>query len=148
MPGVTVTSELIDALVPRSRELSNFDLTDHLVGGRRKQALTALRQMLKDGAEPVVLLGLLGATFRQLFAIKDLMLRDADRGELQKYLRGPWDKQQALMATARRTDLKKLTSALSNIAKTDLAIKTSMGGSGPKAARMQIERLVCELALM
>ena len=39
MPGKTITSELIDALVPNSRELSNFELTDHLVAGRRAQAL-------------------------------------------------------------------------------------------------------------
>ena len=34
MPGTRITAELITALVPNSRELSNFDLTDHLVAGR------------------------------------------------------------------------------------------------------------------
>jgi len=148
LPTNVVTAEMIDALVPHSRELSNFDLTDHLLAGRKKQALTALRKMLEDGAEPLALLGLVGANFRQLLAVKDLMERDADRTELQKHLRGPWDKQEAMMAAARRADMKTLTGAIKNVAKKDLAIKTSIGGSGPQAARMQIEMLVCELALV
>ena len=148
LPSNVVTVDLIDALVPHSRELSNFDLTDHLVAGRKKQALTALRKMLDDGAEPLALLGLVGANFRQLLAVKDLMERNADRSELKKHLRGPWDTQQATMAAARRADMKKLTAAIKNVAKKDLGIKTSAGGSGPQGARMQIEMLVCELALL
>jgi DNA polymerase-3 subunit delta len=148
MPGTAVTSEMIDSLVPHSRELSNFDLTDHLMAGGKKQALTALRQMLDDGAEPVALLGLVGSSYRNLLVAKDMMERGADRREILKYIRLPWDKQEALLAAARRTEIGKLNAAIKNIAKTDVAIKTSLGGSGPQAARMQIEMLVCELALM
>ena len=37
---------------------------------------------------------------------------------------------------------------MGRMAETDLAIKTSRGASGPAGARMQIEMLVCELALI
>jgi hypothetical protein len=40
-----------------------------------------------------------------------------------------------------------LTRAIQRIAKADLDIKTSKGGSGPVGARLQLETLVCELAL-
>lgn len=148
LPEHVITPELIDALVANSRALSNFDLTDHLVAGRKKQALMALRQMLDDGAEPVALLGLIGANYRQLLAVKDLMERGAPRNETVKPLRVPYHKQEPILATARRTELKKLQEAIKNVARTDVAIKTSVGGSGPKGARIQIEKLVCELALM
>jgi DNA polymerase-3 subunit delta len=147
LPGNIITGDLIDGLVPNSRELSNFDLTDHLIAGRKSQALTALRKMLDDGAEPVALLGLIGSNYRQLLAVKDLMKKGAERTEVVKRLGLRYSAQEAFIAAARRTDLRKLTQAVKNIAKTDLAIKTSQGGSGPKAARMQIEMLVCELAL-
>ena len=145
MPGKVITSELIEALVPNSRELSNFDLADHLVAGRREQALTSLRKMLDDGAEPVMLVGLIGANYRQLLAVKDLMGRGADRREVVRAIKSPPRNHEAILAAARRADLKKLASAIRTLAKTDLAIKTSQGGGGPKAARMQIEMLVCEL---
>jgi len=148
LPGNAIASELIDALVPNSRELSNFDLTDHLVAGRKKQALTSLRKMLDDGAEPVMLLGLIGANYRQLLAVKDMMSRGLDRGDVVKRIKGGYKTQEAFLAAARRTDLKKLSSAIQNVAKADLALKTSLGGGGPKAARMQIEMLVCELAVI
>ena len=50
------------------------------------------------------------------------------------------------MATARRTDLKKLSHAIQRLAEADVAIKTSIGGGGPHGSRMQIEMLVSELA--
>ena len=42
----------IDVLVPPLRELSNFDLTDHLVAGKKTLAISSLRKMLDDGVEP------------------------------------------------------------------------------------------------
>jgi DNA polymerase-3 subunit delta len=148
LPGKMITGEMIDSLVAHSRTLSNFDLTDHLVGGRRKQALRALRQMLEDGAEPVALLGLIGASYRQLLSAKYLMDRGAPRQEVVRSLKVPFHKQEPILAAARRTELKKLEQAIKNVARTDLAIKTSLGGSGPKGARAQVEMLVCGLALL
>ena len=148
MPGKLITSELIDALVPNSRELSNFDLTDHLVAGRKRQALASLRKMLNDGVEPVMLLGLIGSNYRRLLTVKDMMLRGVDRREVARALKMPYNSQEAFLAAARRAEMHKLTAAIQNLARTDLAIKTSAGGSGPQGARMQIEMLVCELALM
>ena len=47
--------------------------------------------------------------------------------------------------TARRTDAKKMRRMIEKLGETDLAIKTSKGGSGNAGARMQIELLVCEI---
>ena len=69
-----------------------------------------------------------------------------DRRDVASAAKMRYSDQEAFFAAARRTDIKKLARALERVAETDLAIKTSVGGSGPVAARMQIEMLVCELA--
>ena len=147
MPEKRITVELIDALVPNTREISNFDLTDHLVAGRKIQALTALKKILDDGAEPLALLGLISYNFRRLLIAKDMMDRAAPRPEIASAAKLYGRGQDDFLAAARRTDKKKLVKAVERIAKTDLAIKTSIGGSGPTGARIQIELLVCELAM-
>jgi DNA polymerase III delta subunit len=76
------------------------------------------------------------------------MSRGAERREVVRAIKAPPKNHEPILAAARRADLKTLTVAIQGIAKTDLAIKTSLGGSGPKASQMQIEMLVCELALM
>ncbi len=58
----------------------------------------------------------------------------------------PLDDQESFLAAARRADLNQLKKAVIALADTDLAIKTSIGGSAPKGSRMQLEMLVCELA--
>ncbi len=148
MPGKVVTSELIDALVPNSRELSNFDLTDHLVAGRKPQAFASLKKILDDGGEPLMLLGLISYNYRRLLMAKDMMQRGVDRREVASVLKLRYNDQEPFMAAARRASMKSLTRAITLLAKTDLAIKTSQGGSGHAGARLQIEMLVFELALI
>lgn len=147
MPSGVVSRELIEQLVPSSRETSNFDLTDHLVAGRKRQALGTLKKILDDGAEPLALLGLISYNFRRLLIAKDLMDRSAPRQEIASAVKLYGKGQDDFLAAARRSDRNRLVKALQRIAKTDLAIKTSIGGSGPSGARTQIEILVCELAL-
>ncbi|MEQ1604461.1 MAG: DNA polymerase III subunit delta [Pyrinomonadaceae bacterium] len=147
LPEKRITAELIDALVPNSRELSNFDLTDHLVAGRKGKALTALKKILDDGAEPLALLGLISYNFRRLLIAKDMMDRAAPRQEIASAAKLFGRGQDEFLASARRVDKEKLVNAIQLIAKTDLAIKTSIGGSGNAGSRLQIEMLVCELAV-
>ena len=148
MPGKTITSELVEALVPNSRELTNFELTDHLVAGRPAQALATLKKILDDGAEPLALMGLISYNYRRLLMAKDLMSRGADRREVANVVKLRYNDQEPFLAAARRADMQSLTHAIKRLADADLAIKTSTGGSGPAGARLQIEILVCELALM
>jgi DNA polymerase III subunit delta len=148
LPGKTITSDLVDSLVPNSREINNFELTDHLVAGRKPQALKVLKKILDDGGEPLMLLGLISYNYRRLLMVKDMMSRGVDRREVANVLKLRYNDQEPYLAAARRADIRVLTRAIQLLAKTDLAIKTSIGGSGPSGARMQIEMLVCELAVI
>lgn len=145
LPDGRVTLDLIDALVPNSRELSNLTLTNNLVAGRKDKALRNLKKILDDGGEPIALLGLIGSTYRRLLMANEMFRRGDPRGAGSIAF---GDGKDAFLASARRIEQAKLVRAIRRISETDLAIKTSIGGSGPTGARMQIEILICELALL
>jgi DNA polymerase-3 subunit delta len=131
---------MIEQLVPNSRELSNFELTDHLLAKNRTRALQILHKILDDGAEPLMLLGLISYHFRRLFMAKELMRQGVERTEVARVMKLHYSKQENFLATARRTEMAHLTRILQRLAETDLAIKTSQA-----TPRMQIEMLVSEL---
>jgi len=141
LPGGRITMELVDALVGRSRELSNFELTDHLIAKDRKGALRTLRRLLDDDAEPVMLLGLIASNYHRLALAKELMTTGRPKEEVFRLVPMPFNKREDFLATARRTDSADLARRISRIAATDLAIKTSIG-----TPRLQLELLICELS--
>lgn len=145
LPDALITIELVESLVPDSRELSNFELTDYLLSKNKTRALQILKKILDDGAEPLMLLGLIASNFRRLFMSKELMRQGVERREVARIMKLPYSKQEDFLATARRTETEKLTWIMQRISETDLAIKTSIGGGGAAGSRLQIEMLVCEL---
>lgn len=145
LPDKLITDELVESLVPNSREISNFDLADHLLTKDRNRALQVLTKILDDGADPLMLLGLISYNFHRLFLSKELMKQGVERSEVARIMRLPYRKQGDFLETARRADAEKLSRIMQKLAETDLAIKTSKGGSGMAGARLQIEMLVCEL---
>jgi len=142
-PEGVISFELVDELVPASRDLSNFELTDHLLAQQRTRALQVLKELLDDGAEPLMILGLIGSNFHRLLLAKELMDEGLPRREIVSNLRLPYSKQEPFLALARRTEREKFSKILRRIAQTDLAIKTSVA-----SPRLQIEMLVCELAVL
>jgi DNA polymerase III subunit delta len=146
LPEGKITADLIDALVPFTREISNFDLTDDLVAGRRADALRSLKRLFDNGTEPLALLGLISSNYRRLLIASEMLSRGVPRHEIASAAKLFGAGRDALLSAAQRIGPKELVRAIERIAKTDLAIKTSVGGSGPAAARMQLEMLVCELA--
>jgi DNA polymerase-3 subunit delta len=140
-----ISMEMVDALVGRSRELSNFELADHLIARNRKRALQTLQRLLDDGAEPVMLIGLIGSNYRRLALAKELMAKGAANQEVYRQV-GIFGKREEFLATARRSDAQSLTRSIQRIAAADIAIKTSLGGGGGQGSRLQLELLICELA--
>jgi DNA polymerase-3 subunit delta len=146
LPTTVVTGDLIEQLVPTSREMDNFALTNHLIAGRKAKAITTLKKVLDDGAEPVALIGAILYSYRKLVMVKDLMDRGVDRREVAGVLKLRYSDQEPYFAAARRAPMNKLADGVRSIAAADLAIKTSIGGS-TSGARMQVEMLVAKLAL-
>ncbi len=147
IPENVIDVDLIDQLVTQTRELSNFDVTDHLIAGRTKQALTALQKILDNGAEPLALLGLISYNFRRMLAAKEMMAGGADRSEVARAVKLRYSDQEVFLAAARRADRATLIQVIRRLADVDIAIKSSVGGGGPAGSRMQIEMLVLETAM-
>jgi DNA polymerase III subunit delta len=135
-----ITVDLVDDLIGRSRELSNFDLTDHLIARNRKRALEILYRLLDDGSEPVMLIGLMASNYHRLALAKDLLTRKGKDAVFQQ-IRMPWKKQGEFISTLQRSSEADISRGIQRIAAADLAIKTSQA-----TPRLQLEMLVCELA--
>src|SRR5215813_523130 len=132
--------DLVDDLIGRSRELSNFDLTDHLISRNRKKALEILYRLLEDGSEPVMLIGLMASNYHRLAVAKDLLTRKGKEAVFQQ-IRMPWRRQGEFLAILQRSSEADIACGIQRIAAADLAIKTSLA-----TPRLQLEMLVCELA--
>jgi len=148
LPSKAIAVELVQALVSNSSEIDNFALTDMLVSGRSGHVLKALKKILDDGGEPVMLLGLISSNIRRLLMAKELMSSGNDRGELAGVLKMPYRNQEPFLAAARRADRAQLLRIVQRLSDTDLAIKSSLGGGGDHGSRMQLEVLVCEISRM
>jgi DNA polymerase III subunit delta len=141
LPDNHITIEMIDNLVIRSYEMSNFELTDHLISRDRKRALETLHKLLDDGVEPLMLIGLIASNYHRLALAKELMTRGAPNNEVFRLVGLPFSKREEFLATARRRSSKDLAFNIERIAAADLAIKTSIA-----TPRLQLEMLVCELS--
>lgn len=142
LPSGRITADLVDQLVSRSREHMNWDLTDNIVSRNRRAALKVIREFLDDGVEPVLLTGVIAATFRRMALAKALHSRGASPGEIFSEVRVPQFKQGAYLSMLNRMDSATMSRILQRIAETDLNIKTSKA-----TPRMQMEMLVCELMI-
>jgi DNA polymerase III subunit delta len=138
--GGRITSDLVDELIGRSRELSNFDLADHLMAGNRRKALETLHRLLEDGAEPVMLVGLIAGNYHRLALGKHLLTRGG-REEVFRNISLPPFKRDAYISNLQRSSTEKIARGIQLTAAADLAIKTSQA-----TPRLQLELLVCELA--
>ena len=82
LPGEIISADLVESFVANSREMSNFDLTDHLFAGRRTRgAQRYLNKILDDGGEPLTLLGLI--SYERSAAV------DGERSDVRRALTGP-----------------------------------------------------------
>jgi DNA polymerase-3 subunit delta len=135
-----ITSDVVNELIGRSRELSNFELGDHLLANNRKRALETLHRLLDDGAEPVMLIGLIAGNYHRLALAKSLLAKGG-REEVFRNISLPPFKRDAYIANLQRNDAAKIARGLQLTAAADLAIKTSQA-----TPRLQLEMLVCELS--
>jgi len=135
-----ISLDHVDELIGRSRELSNFELADHLMAGNRKKALETLHRLLEDGAEPVMLVGLIAGNYHRLALGKHLLARGG-REEVFRNISLPPFKRDSYISTLQRSTATKIARGIQLTAAADLAIKTSQA-----TPRLQLEMLVCELA--
>lgn len=140
LPSTNITLDLVEELVGRSRELMNWELTDHMLSRNRSRAVKTLQHLLDDGAPPVMLIGLIASTYRRMALAHALLSKGAPPKEIFRQVPMPPFKQSSYLQMLNRIDGRKLTQQMVRIAEADLGIKTSKA-----TPRMQVELLVTEL---
>ena len=140
LPSGRITLALVDELISRSREHMNWELSDNIVAGNRKAALKTVRDLLDDGVEPVLLIGLIAGTYRRMALAKALQAQGATPAKIFSEVRMPSFKQGAYLSMLNQIDSGAMAEQVRRIAEADLAIKTSKA-----TPRMQVEMLLCEL---
>ena len=140
LPSANITLDLVEELVGRSRELMNWELTDHMLSRNRARAVKTLQHLLDDGAPPVMLIGLIASTYRRMALAHALLSKGAPPKEIFRQVPMPPFKQSSYLQMLNRVDGRRIAQQMVRIAEADLGIKTSKA-----TPRMQVELLVNEL---
>ncbi len=140
-----ITQDEIDELVRHSREHSNFELTDAVVEGNRKKALSLLHRIFDNASESpqslsLMILGAIASNYRKMLGAKELMKQNAPNSEVARIVGLPPFKVGQFNEQVRRVETSQILKGIQRIAATDVALKTSMA-----TPRMLLEVLICEL---
>lgn len=136
-----VTTEDVQTLVSRAREVSIFDLVDCV--GRREadRALRLLHRLLDAGETPLYLLAMLARQFRILIQVSELRSQGLAPDEITNRLKlHPFVVEKGL-AQAYNFDMGQLEAAHQRLVETDWSIKTGRVGDV-----LALDMLVVELA--
>ncbi|MBL8150863.1 MAG: DNA polymerase III subunit delta [Blastocatellia bacterium] len=132
----------IQSITSRSRHYSGYDLADAVVAGEHKKSIRLLIELLDDNTEPLMLLGVISRTLRQILMAKELMQQQIPSSDIAKDIGIPPFKSSDFLAGARKWDKEKILKTLKRASEVDDAIKNSLG-----KPRLQLEYLLCELFL-
>jgi DNA polymerase-3 subunit delta len=140
-----ITRTEIDEVVRHSREHSSFELTDAIIDGDRKRALTLLDLIFANPTEStqtlsLMILGAIASNYRRMLMAKDLMRQNAPNSEVAKAVgMSPYGVTK-FNERIRKIDTERIIRGIERISRTDLALKTSLA-----TPRLQLELLISEL---
>jgi DNA polymerase-3 subunit delta len=130
----------VHLLVADAREVKVWTLTDAVAARNRDGAVAALRQMLDEGEQPLMLLAMITRQFRSLIMVKELAEGGASADKIAGQLRmNPYIARKSA-DTARSFSFERLETIYRHLLDTDVAVKT--GRAEPALA---LDLLVIEL---
>lgn len=140
-----ITRSEIDLLVLHTREHTSFEISDAVVAGDRRRALTLLDHIFTSQSDSpqtisLMLLGAIAGNYRRMLMAKDLMQQNVSNSELASMLGVSPYAVTHINEKARKVSSERLIAGIRRIAETDLALKSSMA-----TPRLLIEVLICEL---
>ena len=141
--GETIDERMLTELVSAAHETKVWDLTDAVVAGNQRKAITAMRRLLGDGQHPQVLLIMIARSYRQLVLVKDARDRRASREETQRVSGVPGFKLNEIGSLAGRYSWPELRRAYRKLLDADLNVKR-----GLQDDESSLQLLVHELCAM
>ncbi|MGA7624022.1 MAG: DNA polymerase III subunit delta [Candidatus Acidiferrales bacterium] len=125
-----ITSAAVEELVPNACKNTVWQLADMLATRRRADALQFLENLLRQGEQPIALVGVLAWMYRKLIEARDLPA-GMNGFQAARPLGMRADAAEAAVRNAHRMQKKDLLAALSALAETDSQLKSS--NPDPKA---------------
>ena len=124
--GEAVEPEMVNAIVSSAQDARVWDLTDAIVAGDERKALTAMTRLLAEGGASQMLLFMIARQFRQLVLVKDLRERGARPDEVARTSGVPSFRLSAVGAIASRFAWPALRDAYACILDADLNVKRGL----------------------
>ncbi len=140
--GGFINNAVVEALVPRAREHTSWELWDAIIERNRSRALKLMERLLEDGSEPLVILGALAGLYRRMLSAKELMLKRASTEEVNKATGRYGRNAEVFNARVLRTPREEIAHGLRRIAEVDNSIKNSEA-----TPKLQMQYLIAELTL-
>jgi DNA polymerase-3 subunit delta len=140
--GGTIEESVVDQLVPRAREHTNWELSDALLQRDRTRSIRLAYRLLDDGVDALFIVGTVAGLYRRMLTAKDLMNRGATKDEINKATGRYGYTANEFNERVRRMDREEIVHGIQRLAQVDNAIKNSEA-----SPRLQIEYLVAELTL-
>ena len=119
-----ITSADVEELVPKARKNTVWQLADMLAARRRPDAFAFLENLLREGEEPIGLVGVLTWMYRKLIEARDLPV-GMNGFQAARALGMRPDAAEAAVRNAHRIPRKDLLAGLSALAETDSQLKSS-----------------------
>ncbi len=124
--GETVDEGAVTELVSAAQDAKMWDLTDAVIAGNGRKAVTAMQRMLTSGEAPQKLLVSIARPYRQLALLKDARDRRASRDEMARQSGVPSFKLDEMGALASRYTWPQLRRAYRRILDADLSVKRGL----------------------
>ena len=122
--GRTITASDVETLVVAARKNTVWQLTDMLASRRRRDALAFLDNLLREGEEPIGIVGALAWTYRKLIEARDLPAHTGGFQAARQLGMRP-EAAEAAVRQAHRVPRSELLSGLVALAEADSQLKSS-----------------------
>jgi len=139
--GRPVAEDDVRALVAAVREATVFPLVDAIVEGRPALAIKLLRQMFRQGSEPLHILAMIQRQLRHLAVAREMLDAGESGRRIAEALRLREFALDKLLEQARRYSQPRLRSAFQRVLEADLQVKR-----GVYDGELALELLVHDLA--
>jgi DNA polymerase-3 subunit delta len=124
--GGQVDEKVVADMVAQARETRLWDLTDAVVAGQEKAAISSLARLLADGEPAALLANAVARQYRQLALVKDLRAGGATDGEVARQSGLPEWKVERVAALAARYSWADLRRGYALLVDADLSVKRGL----------------------
>lgn len=142
--GEPIDETTVGALVAGTVETKFWDLTDAVVAGNERKALSTLRRMLINDEPPPLLAAMLVRQYRQLALVKDARDRGATRDETARISGVPSFKVDSVSALATRYSWPLLRDVYARLLDADLSVKRGL--QDDESSLQLLVHELCDLA--